>query len=151
MLLTPKQIEIIAVIVLILSGWIFGWWQLHELHAYQDNQAEQIKKNIELKTTEDSQHAQDTIDIASSYSTQLDILNKRLQNLQAVPRVGGLRVASGIGNSGTVFQKTDSTSGLDASTTLAQRPTIRDGFYSDALEDTVQLEQLQDYVRKICM
>jgi hypothetical protein len=152
--MTPEQIKAIANILLgialIASGWVYGAWQKHELTVYQENQAQQIAKNEQLKTEKEKQDDADKAYIADSYNSDLGALRKRLRELEALPRGADMPVASTIGDRGAVPQEALAPGGINAPPRTIQRLPYRDGFYSDALEVELQAEKLQDYILRVC-
>ena len=116
---------------------------------YKAQQATLAAEAEHEKQLTEARHEQDTLAIASSYSTQLDDLNKRLLELDvsAVPRGADLCVASQEHPASGVPETSPAPGRVDA--TFALKPHIKIDT-DDAIRDTLQCTKLQEWVRDVC-
>ena len=134
---------------------LFAFWYTHH-QGYLEGKAEVEARDAKIvgelkqdKLNIEAQHEKDTLAIASAYSSQLDYLNDRLQHVQVVSGGGDLCVASEINPASGVPQAAPAAGRTNETFALKPPATLRISI-KDALEDTQQCEDLQQWVRDVC-
>ena len=142
--MTPNQIKYAALLLILLTGWIYGGYQKYELDSYRENQAEQVAQNEANKKQIEDENANNTKAIVSGYESQLNALNQRLSSTKTMSWGTNMPLASQ-GRGSSPMPSSPSSSGrvnADSSVVASFTP-------DDALRDTLQCEKLQEWERGV--
>lgn len=143
------QIKNFALIFLAALSLLLGIWGFivsHQFTNYKESINDQVQQAKNEKQRIEAEQDKRYADAQTGYAGAIDILNKRLRNVQAVSRPGCVPVADQGGTQGTVPEGARDTAGIEARL-ITYSGTCSVDFYADAMRDNLQCQSLLEYLK----